>query len=96
MTPRLVAAVVGVAFLVAGLLIVLLPLHTGTPLGFDFSCGNGLGLGYDPVDAQAQGAGLPAICSRLRAERLTWAAPVAGFGALVVVAGALLRREDAD
>lgn len=84
--------VVGVAFLSAGLLILLLPSTTSSPAGFPVACGNGVGLGFDAVAVKAQGAALVEICARLRAGRLGWAVPVLVVGALVAVGGLVVRR----
>ncbi|MFD1150486.1 hypothetical protein [Saccharothrix hoggarensis] len=92
MSPRAVTAVVGVAFFLAGLLIVLAPLSTDTPSGIAVSCGNAVGMGYDEVAVEAEGGAFVEICGRLRAERLAWAAPVVVLGALLLVGSAVVRR----
>ncbi|MGM1059286.1 PEP-CTERM sorting domain-containing protein [Saccharothrix sp. Mg75] len=92
MSPRVVAAVIGVAFFLAGLLIMLLPLDTDAPSGFPVSCGNSVGMAYDEVAVEAEGAAFVEICSRLRVERLAWAAPVTVVGLLLVVGAAVVRR----
>ncbi|WP_367131059.1 hypothetical protein [Saccharothrix sp. HUAS TT1] len=92
MSPRVVTAVVGVAFFLAGLLIVLLPLTTDSPSGLPISCGNGAGMGFDRVGVEAEGAAFVEICGRLRLERLAWAAPVAVVGLLLVVGSLVVRR----
>ncbi|MEU7525737.1 hypothetical protein AB0A74_08400 [Saccharothrix sp. NPDC042600] len=92
MSPKTVAAVVGVAFFLAGLLIMLLPLSADSPSGVAVSCGNSVGMGFDRVAVEAEGGALVEICSRLRVERLAWAAPVTVLGALFVVGAAVVRR----
>ena len=92
MSPKVVAAVVGVAFLLAGLLIMLLPLRTSGPSGIPVSCGNSVGMAYDEVAVAAEGTAFVEICSRLRAERLAWAAPVAAVGVLLLAGAAAARR----
>ncbi|KOX20225.1 hypothetical protein ADK67_30630 [Saccharothrix sp. NRRL B-16348] len=92
MSPRAVTAVVGVAFFLAGLLIMLLPLSTDSPSGFSVACGNSVGMGFDPVAVEAEGAAFVEICGRLRLERLAWAAPVCVLGALLVVGSIVVRR----
>lgn len=92
MSPRMVAAVVGAAFLLAGLLIMLLPLETDSPSGLPVSCGNSVGMGYDDVELEVESEALPEICGELRTERLAWAAPVAVLGLLLVVGGVIARR----
>ncbi|QQQ77805.1 hypothetical protein IOD16_04715 [Saccharothrix sp. 6-C] len=92
MSPRVVTAVVGVAFFLAGLLIMLLPLSTDTPEGVSVACGNSVGMGFDAVAVEAEGAAFVEICGRLRMERLAWAAPVVVLGALLVVGGVVVRR----
>lgn len=92
MSPRVVAAVVGVAFLLAGLLIMLLPLRTSGPSGIPVSCGNSVGMAYDAVAVEAEGAAFVEICSRSRVERLAWAAPVTAVGALLLAGAAVARR----
>lgn len=92
MSPKTVAAVVGVAFFLAGLLIMLLPLSTDSPSGIAVSCGNSVGMAFDEVAVEAEGGALVEICSRLRVERLAWAAPVTVLGALFVAGAAVVRR----
>ncbi len=84
--------VIGVAFLLAGLLIMLLPLTTGSPSGVSVACGNSVGMGFDELAVRAEGPAFVEICGRLRVERLAWAAPVAVFGVLLLAGAALLRR----
>lgn len=93
MSPRVVAAVVGVAFFLAGLLIMLLPLSTDSPAGVAVACGNSVGMGFDEVAVEAEGAAFLEICGRLRMERLAWAVPVVVVGALLVVGSIVVRRE---
>lgn len=95
MSPRTVTAVVGVAFFLAGLLIVLLPLSTDSPTGVSIACGNGAGVGYDAVDIEAEGPAFVEICGRLRMERLAWALPVAVVGILFVAGSLVVRRRPA-
>ncbi|NUT99698.1 MAG: hypothetical protein HOY78_47575 [Saccharothrix sp.] len=92
MSPKTVAAVVGVAFFLAGLLIMLLPLATDSPSGIAVSCGNSVGMAFDAVAVEAEGSALVEICSRLRLERLAWAAPVTVLGALLVVGALVVRK----
>ncbi|MBB5959849.1 hypothetical protein FHS29_006471 [Saccharothrix tamanrassetensis] len=92
MSPRTVAAVVGVAFFLAGLLIMLLPLTADSPSGLAVPCGNSVGMGFDEVSAEAEGAALVGICERLREVRLAWAVPVTAVGVLLVVGSSVRRR----
>lgn len=92
MSPRAVTAVVGVAFFLAGLLIMLLPLSTDSPSGFSVACGNSVGMGFDRVAVEAEGAAFVEICGRLRLERLAWAAPVTVVGLLCVAGSVVVRR----
>ena len=92
MSPRTVTAVVGVAFFLAGLLIMLLPLSTDSPSGLAVACGNSVGMGFDPVAVEAEGAAFVEICGRLRLQRLAWAAPVSVVGVLLVVGSVVVRR----
>lgn len=94
MSPRVVAAVVGVAFLLAGLLILLLPLSTDSPEGVTIACGNSVGMGFDPLAVEAEGAAFVRICGRLRGERLWWGIPVGAVG-LALVVGSAVRRSPA-
>lgn len=95
MSPRAVTAVVGVAFFLAGLLIMVLPLSTDSPSGLAVACGNSVGMGFDEIAVEAEGAAFVEICGRLRMERLAWAAPVAVLGALFVVGSIVVRRRPA-
>ncbi|ACU35290.1 hypothetical protein KCV87_13755 [Actinosynnema pretiosum subsp. pretiosum] len=92
MSPRQYLTVVAAAFVLSGLLIMLLPLSTSGPNGLDVSCGNSLGAGFDEIDVSAESAALPEVCARLRAERLAWASPVAVLGAAGLVGALLVRR----
>ncbi|RKT53250.1 hypothetical protein [Saccharothrix australiensis] len=92
MSPRTVAAVVGVSFFLAGLLIALVPTAADAPSGRAVPCGNSLGGGFDEVGVRAESPALVGICGRLRSERLAWAAPVTGVGLVVVVGSLLVRR----
>lgn len=83
---------VGVAFFLAGLLILLVPLSADSPEGVGIPCGNAVGMGFDEVAVEAEGAAFVEICGRLRVERLAWAAPVAVVGVLLVVGAAVVRR----
>lgn len=91
MSPRTVIAVVGAAFFLAGLLIMLLPLSADSPEGVAVSCGNSVGMGYDAVVVEAEGPAFVEICGRLRMERLAWAAPVIVVG-LLCLAGTMVAR----
>ena len=93
MSPRTVAAVVGVAFFLAGLLIMLLPLSTDSPSGVAIGCGNSVGMGFDQVVVEAEGSAYVDICGRLRMERLAWAAPVIVVGMLCVAGSFVVRRK---
>lgn len=93
MSPRVVTAVVGVAFFLAGLMIMLLPLSTDSPAGVAVACGNSVGMGFDEVAVAAEGAAFIEICGRLRMERLAWAAPVAVVGALLLIGSVVVRRK---
>ncbi|WP_158840513.1 hypothetical protein [Saccharothrix deserti] len=95
MSPRAVTAVVGVAFFLAGLLIMLSPLSTDSPSGLSIPCGNSVGMGYDELAVEAEGDAFVEICSRLRMERLAWAAPVAVLGVLLVTGSIVVRRRSA-
>ncbi len=93
MSPRTVTAVVGVAFFLAGLLIMVLPLSTDSPSGISVDCGNSVGMGFDRVVVEAEGAAFVEICGRLRMERLAWAAPVTVVGVLCVAGSVVVRRK---
>ncbi|MEU4739603.1 hypothetical protein AB0G02_03935 [Actinosynnema sp. NPDC023658] len=92
MSPRVVTAVVGVAFFLAGMLIMLLPLSADSPSGIGVACGNSVGVGFDQAAVEAEGAAFVRICDRLRRERLVWAAPVTAVGAVLVVGALEARR----
>jgi hypothetical protein len=92
MAPRTVAAVVGLAFFLAGLVIMFLPLSVDSPTGLTISCGSSIGLGFDEAVVEKTDAAFVGICSRLRGERLTWAGPVAGLGAVFLVGAMLTGR----
>ncbi|WP_461119839.1 hypothetical protein [Saccharothrix stipae] len=96
MSPRAVTAVVGVAFFLAGLLIMLLPLSTDSPVGVPISCGNSLAMGFDALAVEAEGAAFVEICGRLRMERLAWAAPVCVVGVLLVAGSIVVRRRSSS
>ncbi|WP_199443372.1 hypothetical protein [Umezawaea beigongshangensis] len=91
MTARAVAIVVGLAFVLAGLVIVVVQLSTEAPTGITISCGNGLGAGFDEEAVRASNPAYAEVCDRLRARRLVWAVPVAGFGAVLLLGGVLVR-----
>jgi hypothetical protein len=95
MSPRTVTVVIGVAFSLAGLLIMLLPLYSDSPSGIPVACGNSVGLGFDEVAVRAEGAAFVGICGRSRLERLAWGAPVTLVGLSLVVGGAVARRRSA-
>ncbi|GAA3876641.1 hypothetical protein GCM10022243_46890 [Saccharothrix violaceirubra] len=86
MSARVVSAVVGGAFVLAGLLILLLPIEARSPGGIAVACGNAWGAGFDDVALEAQGVALPEVCARLRERRYGWGLPVVVFG-LAVGAG---------
>lgn len=92
MPPGQHLTAVAAAFVLSGLLIMLLPLSTSGPTGLDVPCGNSLRAGFDEIDASAQSAALPEVCARLRAERLAWASPIAVLGAAGLVGALLMRR----
>jgi len=92
MAPRTVAAVVGLAFLVAGLFITLMPLSVDSPTGLTISCGNSLGLGFDEAFVEKTDSAFVGICDRLRGERLTWGSPVVALGAVLVAGAAISGR----
>jgi hypothetical protein len=93
MAPRTVTMVVGLAFLLSGLLIMLLPMSSEAPSGSIVACGNSLGMGFDAVEVERRDPAFVDICGRLRGERMAWAAPVAILGgALLAVGGWIGRR----
>lgn len=84
--------VVGLAFLLSGLLIMLLPMSAEAPSGSFVACGNSLGMGFDALDVEKRDPAFVGICARLRSERLAWAAPVAILGGALLAAGGLIGR----
>jgi hypothetical protein len=88
--------VVGLAFLLSGLLIMLLPISAKAPSGSVVACGNSLGMGFDALVVEKQDPAFVSICARLRGERMVWAAPMAILGgALLAVGGLVGRRRSA-
>ncbi|WP_033437249.1 hypothetical protein [Saccharothrix sp. NRRL B-16314] len=96
MSPRAVTAVIGAAFVLAGLLIMVLPLATDSPSGVPIACGNSVGMGFDEIAVEAEGAAFVEICGRLRVERLVWAAPVTVLGVLLLVGSIVARRRSSS
>jgi hypothetical protein len=96
MTARAVAIVVGLAFVLAGLVIVVVQLSTEAPTGITISCGNGLGTGFDEEAVAASNPAYVEVCDRLRTQRLVWAAPVAALGVVLLLCGALVRGRRSD
>jgi hypothetical protein len=93
MAPRTVTMVIGLAFLLAGLLIMFLPMSSDTPGGSPVSCGNALGIGFDEIAVEKIDPTFVGICGRLRNERMGWALPMAiGGGVLLAVGGLVGRR----
>ncbi|KAA2264333.1 hypothetical protein F0L68_07900 [Solihabitans fulvus] len=92
MTPRLVAGLVGVAFALAGLAILLLPVAVSSAEGAALSCGNAFGWGSQERATGVASVRFPGQCAQARDTRRTWALPVAGFGALLLVGAVALPR----
>ncbi|MEO6091192.1 MAG: hypothetical protein ABIQ18_49635 [Umezawaea sp.] len=84
--------VIGLAFLLSGLLIMLVPMSPDTPGGSPVSCGDALGIGFDAKEIEKIDPTFVGICERLRGERMGWALPMAAGGGVVLVAGALIGR----
>ena len=84
--------VIGLAFLLSGLLIMFLPMSSDTPGGSIVSCGNALGIGFDAIAVDKVDPTFVGICGRLRSERMGWALPMAIGGGLLLVAGGLVGR----
>lgn len=84
--------VIGLAFLLSGLLIMLVPMSSDTPGGSPVSCGNALGIGFDAKGVEKIDPAFVGICGRLRSERMGWALPMAIGGAVVLAAGGLIGR----
>lgn len=95
MAPRTVTIVVGLAFLLCGLLIMLLPISAEAPSGSTVACGNSIGMGFDAVAVERRDPAFVDICGRLRTERMAWAAPVAIVGVVLLAVGGLLGRRRA-
>ncbi|WP_245887414.1 hypothetical protein [Umezawaea tangerina] len=87
---------IGLAFLLSGLLILFLPMSSDTPSGSAVSCGNSIGMGFDPAEVEKIDPAFVGICGRLRSERLGWALPVVVGGAVLLVAGGLAGRRRSD
>ncbi|MET1071160.1 MAG: hypothetical protein ABWY11_00790 [Umezawaea sp.] len=92
MALRTVTLVIGLAFLLSGLLLLFLPMSSDTPSGSAVSCGNSLGMGFDSAEVEKIDPAFVGICGRLRSERLGWALPVVLGGAALLVAGGLVGR----
>ncbi|HEX6343647.1 hypothetical protein [Umezawaea sp.] len=84
--------VIGLAFLLAGLLIMFVPMSSDTPGGSPVSCGNALGIGFDQVEVEKIDPTFVGICERLRNERMGWALPMAIGGGVLLAAGGLVGR----
>lgn len=85
--------VVGLAFLLCGAVIMMLPLEPTAPSGSSVSCGNSLGMGFDALDVEERDRAFMTICERLRSERRVWGIPaVAGGMVLLAIVGARGRR----
>lgn len=84
--------VIGLAFLLSGLLIMLVPMESDTPGGSPVSCGNALGIGFDAKAVEKIDPAFVGICDRLRGERMGWALPMAIGGGVVLAAGGLIGR----
>ncbi len=87
--------VIGLAFLLSGLLIMLVPMSSDTPSGTPVSCGNAIGIGFDETEVERIDPAFVTICERLRNERMRWALPMAIGGGVVLVAGGLVGRRRA-
>jgi hypothetical protein len=92
MAPRTVTMVIGLAFLLSGLLIMLLPMTLDTPAGSPVSCGDALGIGFDEKEVETIDQTFVGICERLRNERMGWALPMAIGGGVVLAASGLIGR----
>jgi hypothetical protein len=92
MAPRTLTMVVGLAFLLCGLLIMLLPMSAEAPSGSTVACGNSLGMGFDALAVERRDPAFVDICGRLRSERMVWAAPVAILGVVLLAVGGLVGR----
>jgi hypothetical protein len=92
MAPRTVTMVIGLAFLLSGLLVMLVPMSPDTPGGSPISCGDAIGIGFDAKEVEAIDPTFVAICERLRSERMGWALPMTIGGGAVLAAGALIGR----
>ena len=92
MAPRTVTLVIGLAFLLSGLLVMLVPMSPDTPGGSPISCGNALGIGFDAKEVEKIDPAFVGICGRLRSERMGWALPMAIGGGAVLAVGTLIGR----
>jgi hypothetical protein len=92
MAPRTVTMVIGLAFLLSGLLIMLVPMSSDTPGGSPVSCGNALGIGFDEIEVEKIDPTFVGICGRQRSERMRWALPMAIGGGVLLVAGGFVGR----
>lgn len=84
--------VVGLAFLLCGAVIMMLPLEPNAPSGSSVSCGNSLGMGFDAFDVDKRDQAFVAICKRLRSERRGWGVPALAGGMVLLAAGGIRGR----
>ena len=92
MSPRTFIVVIGLAFFVAGLAVLLVALAVEAPNGTLIACGNSLGLGFDEIKASAASPAYVDICANLREKRLVWAAPIVSVGVLLLLGALVVRR----
>ncbi|WP_285753754.1 hypothetical protein [Lentzea sp. NBRC 105346] len=92
MSPRTVTVVIGLAFFLAGVAILLVTLGIEAPNGTIIPCGNSLGLGFDRLTASTLSPAYVDICATLRERRLVWAAPIASVGVLLLLGATVVRR----
>lgn len=92
MSPRTFTVVIGTAFLLAGLAILLVALAVEAPNGTLIGCGNSLGIGFDELKAASASPAYVDICDTLRGRRLVWAAPIVSVGVLLLLGALVVRR----
>lgn len=92
MSPRTFTVVIGLAFFLAGLAILLVALAVEAPNGTLIPCGNSLGFGFDEVDAAVASPAYVDICGNLREKRLVWAAPIVSVGVLLLLGAVVVRK----
>ena len=92
MSPRTVTVVIGLAFFLAGVAILLVTLGIEAPNGTIIPCGNSLGLGFDELKAATQSPAYVDICATLRERRLVWALPIASAGVLLLLGATVTNR----